>query len=282
MSLALIVVAQLTGYLPPPPPRKPITDPMFAGSPIRELRRQWDDCAHSVRQIVLMNSITDPNRAAGMLDFCAEYEDQLTGALVNRYGFNRANAAMQKARRTVELDLRNFALQVDAYVKSQPPPPPKPVEKPAYTVETNQTGCISDYTTGSGADERALLYVYDRKDDDRLDSRGKLIFAFRDPTLAQTLSANRKSLRFDLLITGYGSSQTRLKGLLGQAWLLEGRVAIMTNFANELESSMMNAQRVTLGRPTQAAHEFEASKFSQMVGDVRNCARKLGPWSQDR
>ena len=96
--LELLFTVQMTGYLPPPPPRNPITDPMFAASPVRELRRQWDDCIHSMKTLAFMNGITDADRAAGLVDLCAEGEDILTGALVKKIGFKRATAGMVMAR----------------------------------------------------------------------------------------------------------------------------------------------------------------------------------------
>ena len=282
MSVALIFAAQMVGYLPPPPPRRPITDPMFAASPIRELRRQWDDCVYSMQQIALMNGITDEGRAAGMVGLCIEYEDQLTGALAKRFGMSKANTAMSKARKAAETEMRSFARRLDAYVKAQPPPPPKVTPKPAYDVEPHDAGCGSEYLTGSGDTERALGFFYDRAHDNQLSTRGMISFAFREPTLARTLSEKPRRLRYDLLFKKLnGNTTTRLSGVQGRAWLYKDQVIIATDLSDRLNEEMMSAalDTVTISGSWGTAHEFEATKFSQMVGDVQNCARKEGAWS---
>ena len=284
MSVALLLAAQVTGYLPPPPPRSPITDPMFAASPVRELRRQWDDCVHSVGQLILMNGITDPARASGMLVMCVEYEDQLTGAVVRRYGLTKATRAVNKARQEAEEELRNYSQQIASYARSQPSPAPKAAPKPVYTVAPNETGCGSEYVTGSGASERVLGFVYDRSDD-RRGSGGRLTFAFVEPSFSGWLAGKRRPIRFSMTITnGKDFVPARVSNVRGEAFTHNERVIVVTPFEGAVSDNMVPApllESVEISGPW-APVQFEATKFNQMVGDVQNCARQVGSWQAKR
>ncbi len=283
MAVLLLTALQVL-YLPPAPPRQPITDPMFASSPVRELRRQWDDCVFSVRQLILMNGVTEPDRASGMLDFCAEYEDQLTGALVAKFGFTKATSAMKKARVSADADLKKLALQVGEYVRAHPAPPPKPAPKPRYTVFANDTGCGSEYLTGTGASERALGFFYDKRDDNRFEPKGKLTFGFKDDNLLKELGNKRRSVRFSVTVGKAGSTGRKtLTSVPGVAFANEGYVVVVTDVAGALKQLVYppaDPKSFEISGPWANPVQFDAEDYGVLIGDVENCARKDGKWAK--
>jgi hypothetical protein len=100
--------------LPIAPPRASITDPKFAASPIRELRRAWDDCTWGMVQAMLMNERTKAETVQWVFGGCADEESRLTGALVRKYGFNVGNAAMERAKQELRAQIEKGYQQQEA------------------------------------------------------------------------------------------------------------------------------------------------------------------------
>lgn len=89
------------------PPRPPITDPMFAASPRRELRRQWDDCTWRMVEVMVGNHRGQEEATKWVFAACADAESLLTGEMVRQFGYSRGTEAMQRARNEVVATIRS-------------------------------------------------------------------------------------------------------------------------------------------------------------------------------
>jgi hypothetical protein len=73
-------------------------------------------------------------------------------------------------------------------------------------------------------------------------------------------------------------------GLRGEVFSHNGYAILVSDFAGELQENMGAPLRksVEISGPWEAPIQFDAEEFSQMVGDVHNCARKVGAWEPKR
>ena len=141
LALAAFMMTPQSLPFTPVPPRPPITDPMFAASPQRELRRAWDDCTWAMSEVMLANGRPLAEARSWVINSCADEEDRLTGELVKRYGFKRANQAMQRAKHSVTAELER------RYDDASKPPPAHPelfqMTSRGWRVFKQSGGCLA-------------------------------------------------------------------------------------------------------------------------------------------
>ena len=189
---------------------------------------------------------------------------------------------MTKAHEAAEAELRRFAVKVEAYLKSAPPPPPpKTPAQPPYRVEPNGVGCSAEYLTTNMGQERALGYYYDRSDGERLDTDGRLLFAFTDKSFAQSLASRRKAVRVSISTRSETGAINRVSEMVGQTWMNNGHTLVMVNMNTNLETALLTRatlKMIIINGPWGTEYEFNADHLGQMIGDVKNCARGEGAW----
>jgi hypothetical protein len=71
---------------------------MFAASPQRELKREWDTCIAAIATGVVANGKTVEDFKGYAFPLCADQESKLTGWMVREFGFQRGNAAVKWAK----------------------------------------------------------------------------------------------------------------------------------------------------------------------------------------
>jgi hypothetical protein len=84
---------------------------MFAPSPQRELKREWDSCVDTVADLVIAQGGTLDQIRQLAFGGCADEESRLTGAMVREFGYERGNRAVQDAR---AMRLRTFEQRIAA------------------------------------------------------------------------------------------------------------------------------------------------------------------------
>lgn len=71
---------------------------MFAASPQRELRREWEQCAGTVIYLAVAQGKSAEETRSLVTLGCADQESRLTGAMVREYGYDLGNGAMERLR----------------------------------------------------------------------------------------------------------------------------------------------------------------------------------------
>lgn len=71
---------------------------MFAASPQRELRRDWEECMNTAAYLMIGSGKTINEIRALLQIGCAEQESRLTGAMVREFGYDRGNSAVASLR----------------------------------------------------------------------------------------------------------------------------------------------------------------------------------------
>jgi hypothetical protein len=274
MWVSVLIAAQLTGWLPSPPPRNPIIDPVFAASPIREFRRAWDDCIGEVKQLVLINGLTDEKAALNLMTTaCADYDDRLTGALVNKFGYGKATRSMAKARQQATSSMREYLKQVGALSAQTPSPTPRAVAKPLWTTTKLPNGaCESTYVTGSGGYRRKILF---QSRGSGLSSSGTIGFVFPSSAVPDVPVSKSRAISFNMIIRSTSGADTDLRAIRGGLGQDAGEAYVVTKYGEKVRSSIETAPSITtitiFGDWWPDPVEFPAKGLSAMVGDTLSC-----------
>jgi len=110
MAIILSVVEMTAAFGQPASPQpfasqQPEWERLFAASPQRELRREWDSCVGNVAELIIAQGGTLDQVQQLAFGGCADEQSRLTGAMVREFGYERGDRAVRNAR----------AARLDAY-----------------------------------------------------------------------------------------------------------------------------------------------------------------------
>lgn len=114
VALSLFVSTVLNASQPRPQlsmSRQQEAERMFAASPQRELKREWDSCVNTVAELIIAQGGTLEQVRQLAFGGCADKESRLTGAMVREFGYDRGNRSVQGIR---DLKLRAFESRISA------------------------------------------------------------------------------------------------------------------------------------------------------------------------
>jgi hypothetical protein len=113
-AIILSVVGRAAAYGQPVSPQPSASqqqewERLFAASPQRELRQEWDRCVNNVAELIIAQGGTLDQVRRLAFGGCADEQSRLTGTMVREFGYERGNRAVQGVR---DQRLRSFERRI--------------------------------------------------------------------------------------------------------------------------------------------------------------------------
>jgi hypothetical protein len=130
---------------------------MFAASPQRDLKRDWDRCVSVIASGSISNGKSAEDFQKFVSSLCADEESKLTGWMVREFGFDRGNAAIAWAKKRTLASVQNA---INSREKANHPPHLIEVMKEGWRIFRPTAGtCWAVREDGAPAWPRSVLVL---------------------------------------------------------------------------------------------------------------------------
>jgi hypothetical protein len=236
---------------------------MFAPSPQRELKREWDKCIAAFSLGVVANGESLEEFSQLAFPLCSDQESKLTGWMIREFGFERGNAAVKWAKERALADTRRA---IEARNRSAHPSNLFEVTSAGWRILRSGPGsCVGVFSEGAPLERPTVILQ-------KSPARDRILFV-EGMSAREVESAVPRHMQVNVIWSASSQAITPKRGI--------GNVDVATSEKGAMIQLMIDASLQPLDKFTVVefempavgqAHIFEIAGMSGAWDRVKACA----------